>query len=69
MAAAVVITLPGTMTGQLLAGADLVEAVKYQILFLILLTGASCMAAVGSAYGAVARRRDDRERLRLDRLR
>jgi putative ABC transport system permease protein len=69
MAAAGVITLPGTMTGQLLAGADPVDAVKYQILLLILLTGASCLAAVGTAYGAMARLRDDRDRLRLDLLR
>jgi putative ABC transport system permease protein len=68
MAAAGVITLPGTMTGQLLAGADPVDAVKYQILLLILLTGASCLAAVGTAYGAVARLSDDRDRLRLDKL-
>jgi putative ABC transport system permease protein len=68
MAAAGVITLPGTMTGQLLAGADPVDAVKYQILLLILLTGASCLAAMGTAYGAMARLHDDRMRLRLDGL-
>ncbi|NDZ16952.1 ABC transporter permease [Variovorax sp. WS11] len=34
MTAAGVITLPGTMTGQLLAGMDPLEAVKYQILLL-----------------------------------
>jgi putative ABC transport system permease protein len=69
MAAAGVNTLPGTMTGQLLAGADPVEAVKYQILLLILLTGASCLAAVSTAYGAMARLSDHRDRLRLDHLR
>jgi len=69
MAAAGVITLPGTMTGQLLAGADPVEAVKYQILLLILLTGASCLAAIGTAYGAIWRLSDSRDRLRLDHLR
>jgi putative ABC transport system permease protein len=69
MAAAGVITLPGTMTGQLLAGADPVEAVKYQILLLILLSGASCLAAVGTAYLAASRLTDERMRLRMDRLR
>jgi putative ABC transport system permease protein len=69
MAAAGVITLPGTMTGQMLAGADPVDAVKYQILLLILLTGASCLAATGVAFAAIARLTDDRGRLRLDRLR
>ena len=69
MAAAGVITLPGTMTGQMLAGADPVEAVKYQILLLILLAGASCLAAVGTAYAALQRLTDTRQRLRLDHLR
>jgi putative ABC transport system permease protein len=32
MSAAGIITLPGMMTGQLLAGMDPIEAVKYQIL-------------------------------------
>lgn len=68
MAAAGVITLPGTMTGQMLAGADPVQAVKYQILLLFLLTGASCLTAVGSAYAAIHRLGDARQRLRLDRL-
>lgn len=69
MAAAGVITLPGTMTGQLLAGADPIEAVKYQILLLILLSGASCLAAIGTAYMAASRLTDERMRLRMDRLR
>jgi putative ABC transport system permease protein len=68
MAAAGIITLPGTMTGQMLAGADPVEAVKYQILLLILLAGASCLAAVGTAFLAMSRLTDDRQRLRLTRL-
>lgn len=69
MAAAGIITLPGTMTGQMLAGADPVEAVKYQILLLILLAGSSCLAAVGTAFLAASRLTDNRERLRLTRLR
>lgn len=69
MVAAGIITLPGTMTGQMLAGADPVEAVKYQILLIILLTGSSCLAAVGTAFLAASRLTDDRQRLRLGRLR
>jgi len=68
MSAAGIITLPGIMTGQLLAGMDPLEAVKYQILLLFLLTGAGAMAASGSVYLAVKSITDERQRLRLDRL-
>jgi putative ABC transport system permease protein len=69
MSAAGIITLPGIMTGQILAGLDPVEAVKYQILLMFLLAGASGLAAFVIAYGALRRLTDDRQRLRLDRLR
>ncbi|VTU34237.1 ABC transporter permease [Variovorax sp. PBL-E5] len=68
MSAAGVITLPGTMTGQLLAGMDPVEAVKYQILLLFLLAGAGGLAAAGAVYLGARSVTDDRHRLRLDRL-
>lgn len=68
MSAAGVITLPGIMTGQLLAGMDPLEAVKYQILLLFLLTGAGGLAAAGAVYLAARSITDDRHRLRLDRL-
>jgi putative ABC transport system permease protein len=69
MSAAGVITLPGIMTGQILAGLDPLEAVKYQILLMFLLAGASGLSALAIAYAAVRRLTDDRQRLRLDRLR
>ncbi|WP_336489469.1 ABC transporter permease [Methylobacterium nigriterrae] len=68
MSAAGIITLPGIMTGQILAGMDPVEAVKYQILLLFLLTGASGLAALATAVLALRCLTDDRQRLRLDRL-
>lgn len=68
MSAAGIITLPGIMTGQLLAGMDPLEAVKYQILLLFLLTGAGAMAATGAVYLAARAVTDARQRLRLDRL-
>lgn len=68
MSAAGIITLPGIMTGQLLAGMDPVEAVKYQILLLFLLTGAGGLAAAGAVYLAARAITDERQRLRLDRL-
>lgn len=68
MSAAGIVTLPGIMTGQILAGLSPVQAVKYQILLMFLLAGATGIAAVGAAYFAIARLTDDRERLRVDRL-
>ncbi|MVW78029.1 ABC transporter permease [Bordetella sp. 02P26C-1] len=69
MAAAGIITLPGIMTGQILAGMDPSEAAKYQILLMFLLCGASTLAAMGAAFGAMRHLSDERGRLRLDRLR
>ena len=69
MSAAGVITLPGIMTGQILAGLDPLEAVKYQILLMFLLAGASGLSAAIIAYLALRRLTDERQRLRLDRLR
>lgn len=68
MSAAGIITLPGIMTGQMLAGMDPVEAVKYQIMLLFLLTGAGAMAASGAVWLAARSVTDERQRLRLDRL-
>jgi putative ABC transport system permease protein len=62
------ITLPGIMTGQILAGAKPIEAVKYQILFMCLLSGGGGLAAVISVYLAAHTVTDDRHRLRLDHL-
>jgi putative ABC transport system permease protein len=68
MSAAGLITLPGIMTGQIIAGMDPVEAVKYQILLMFLLAGASGVAALTTAELALRRLTDERQRLRLDRL-
>jgi putative ABC transport system permease protein len=68
MSAAGIITLPGMMTGQILAGMPPFEAAKYQILVLFLLAGASGLGALVATYVAVRRISDERDRLRLDRL-
>ena len=68
MSAAGIITLPGIMTGQIIAGMDPVDAAKYQILLMFLLCGASGLAAMGAAWLAMRRLTDARDRLRLDRL-
>lgn len=68
MTAAGIVTLPGMMTGQILAGMDPGEAVKYQILILFLLCGATGLASCAAVYLCAWRLTDRRHRLRLDRL-
>jgi len=68
MAAAGIVSLPGMMTGQILAGSPPVEAVKYQILIMFLVTAGTGFGVV-SVLQLIARRMfDQRERLRLDLL-
>ena len=69
MSAAGIVTLPGIMTGQILAGLNPLEAVKYQILLMFLLSGGSGLSALAVSYLAAWRLTDERQRLRLDRLR
>ena len=69
MAAAGVISLPGMMTGQILAGVDPVEAVKYQILIMFLIAGGTGIGVYLAVYVGSRRLSDARHRLRLDRLR
>jgi putative ABC transport system permease protein len=69
MSAAGIVTLPGIMTGQILAGMDPMDAVKYQILLMFLLAGGSGIASVLVALLVRSRLTDARQRLRLDRLR
>ncbi len=68
MAATGVVSLPGMMTGQILAGADPIQAVKYQLLVMFLIGGATGIGSVTAIYGVVWRITDPRHRLRLDRI-
>ena len=68
MSVAGIVTLPGMMTGQILAGADPAEAAKYQIMIMFVLTGAAGLGALAAAFGGVLLLTDARHRLRLDRL-
>lgn len=68
MAVAGVVSLPGMMTGQILAGAPPAQAVKYQILIMFLISAGTGFGTL-AALGLGARRLfDERERLRLERL-
>lgn len=68
MAAAGIVSLPGMMTGQILAGVEPVEAVKYQILIMFLIAGGTAFGAIAAVLGGIMRLTDSRHRLRLDRL-
>jgi len=68
MATAGIVSIPGMMTGQILAGSPPLEAVKYQIMIWLLIaagSGFGMMAAIGAASRRLF---DHRHRLRLDRL-
>jgi putative ABC transport system permease protein len=69
MAAAGIVSLPGMMTGQILAGTPPMEAVKYQILIMFLITAGTGFGTLGAVWLGSKRLFDDRQRLRLDRLR
>jgi putative ABC transport system permease protein len=69
MAAAGVVSIPGMMTGQLLAGVPPLDAARYQILIMMLIAGATALGTLVAVFGAAYRLSDDRHRLRLDRLR
>lgn len=69
MAAAGLVSLPGMMTGQILAGSPPLEAVKYQILIMFLITAGTGFGTVVAVVMGSKRLFDDRDRLRLDRLR
>jgi putative ABC transport system permease protein len=68
MAAAGIVSLPGMMTGQILAGTPPVEAVKYQILVMFLIAGGTGFGTVVAVSLGARRLFDERQRLRLDRL-
>jgi putative ABC transport system permease protein len=69
MAVSGLVSLPGMMTGQILAGTDPVEAVKYQILVMFLIGGTTGLGTVAAVWLGARRMFDHRQRLRLDRLR
>ncbi len=68
MSASGIVTLPGIMTGQILTGIDPIEAVKYQILLMFLLSGGAGLSVLVVVALAARHLTDGRQRLRLDRL-
>ena len=68
MAAAGLVSLPGMMTGQILAGADPLDAIKYQILVMFLIAGGTGLGVLAAVLAGARRMSDARHRLRVDRL-
>ncbi|MES9927059.1 MAG: ABC transporter permease, partial [Candidatus Thiodiazotropha sp. 6PDIVS] len=68
MAAAGIVSLPGMMTGQILAGAPPMEASKYQILIMLLIAAGTGFGATVAVWIGSKRLFDERDRLRLERL-
>jgi len=68
MAATGVVSLPGMMTGQILSGVDPQQAVKYQLLIMFLIGGATGLGVLGAVVASARRLTDHRHRLRLDRM-
>lgn len=68
MAAAGIVSLPGMMTGQILAGTPPMQAVAYQIVIMFMIAAGT---GIGSLIAVMIGSRqlfDQRDRLRLDRL-
>ncbi len=69
MSAAGIVSLPGMMTGQILAGTPPMEAVRYQVLIMFLIAAGTGFGTLAAVWLASRRLFDGRERLRLERLR
>lgn len=68
MAATGLVSLPGMMSGQILAGVTPSEAVKYQILVMLLIGGSTGLGVLLATLGSLWRLTDERDRLRPERL-
>lgn len=68
MAAAGVVSLPGTMTGQILGGSPPLEAVKYQILIFFLIGAGTGFGVIFAIWMTNRNLFDGRHRLRLERF-
>ena len=68
MAAIGLVSLPGMMTGQILAGVEPIDAVKYQLLIMFLIAGGTGLGTLAAVMGGARLLTDGRHRLRLDRI-
>ena len=63
-----IVSLPGMMTGQILEGADPLQAVRYQIVIMFMLAGATSFGCMFVALFTYRRLFDEHHRLRVDRI-
>lgn len=63
-----IVSLPGMMTGQILAGADPVDAVRYQVLIMFMIASCTALAALGIVLVGFRVLFSSTHMLRLDRL-
>lgn len=68
MTVAGIVSLPGMMTGQILAGAEPVEAVKYQVVVMFMISASTSLGCILLALLAFRRLFDEQHRLRSDRI-
>ncbi len=66
MMVAGLVSLPGMMTGQILAGADPLDAVKYQIVVMFMISTATAMGCILVGLLAFRRLFNERHQLRVD---
>jgi len=68
VASAGLVSLPGIMTGQILAGNPPTEAVRYQILIMFMVTAGTGFGVMAAVSIGARHLFDERARLRLDRI-
>ncbi|CAD7695220.1 unnamed protein product [Ostreobium quekettii] len=64
-----IVSIPGMMTGQILAGSPPLQAAKYQIAILFMISTATALGSIIAVFLAVMYIVDSQHRLRSDRLR
>lgn len=62
------VSLPGMMTGQILAGAEPLDAVRYQIVVMFMIAAATALGCIGIALFTYARLFNDRHQLRAEQI-
>ncbi len=69
MVAAGAISIPGMMTGQILAGESPFSAARYQLFILLAIAGGTALGTVGIVFASRRLVFDERDRLRVERIR
>ncbi len=64
-----VVSLPGMMTGQILAGADPLQAVKYQVVIMFMIAAATSLGCIAMGLLVYRRLFNDRHQLRAELIR